>query len=71
MEICNIGINEGGQYICQASNGMDVVTNTTMLTVLESGGQYECLWGVRCYSVVVIIIVTVCVCGGGGEYVCK
>ena len=35
LEICNISTNEGGQYICQASNGNGVVTNTTTLTIVQ------------------------------------
>lgn len=39
LEICSIGLDEGGEYMCNASNvAGSHTTNITMLTVLERGG---------------------------------
>ena len=40
LEICSIGIEEGGQYSCHASNSVGEASNASTLTVLESGGEY-------------------------------
>ena len=48
LEICGVGLQESGEYLCTASNGARTVQapNATVLTVLSNGGR-EVFYGVH------------------------
>ena len=43
LEICSIELAEGGDYTCNATNGVVSEANTTTLTVVDNRGKGACI----------------------------
>ena len=54
LEICSIELDEGGDYTCNATNGLISESNTTTITVTDSRGV--------CTTMCICLYVCECVC---------